>query len=260
MLIEQFEDGVAICADSTETDVFQFAVQHAGGLFPLIIADPPYGNIVADGWDRTDDDQEQFAARMFDWSIELAKVAEPGGALYVWGGYGQPGFRPFFEYAARVERETEWRIANYITWGKKRAYGVQHNYLSTREELLYLVKGDIKKPRLFNVPYLEEKRGYAGYNEKYPAKSEHFRRTSVWTDITEIMRGKVHVAQKPLRVLEIPIEVHTVEGEWVLDPFAGSMSTAWAARKLGRKWICIERNLKIFESAVTNLRAGERKR
>ena len=48
-------------------------------------------------------------------------------------------------------------MSNIITWSKKRAYGVQHNYLQTREDLLYLVKGDIKKPTTFNVPYLDEK-------------------------------------------------------------------------------------------------------
>jgi len=108
--------------------------------------------------------------------------------MYVWGGYGKPGFRPFFEYAHRVESETDMKIANLITWQKRRAYGVQHNYLSTREEFLYMVKGDIKRPAVFNVPYLDTKRGYTGYNAKYPAKSEFYRRNNVWTDITEILR------------------------------------------------------------------------
>ena len=50
------------------------------------------------------------------------------------------------------------------------------------------------------------KRGYAGCNEKYPAKSEFLRRTNVWDDVTEILRGKVHVNQKPERLMEVPIE------------------------------------------------------
>jgi DNA modification methylase len=259
MLIEQFDDGIAVCGDATDADVLAFVAETCGPL-PLIVADPPYGNIVAEKWDRTKQTQAEFATWMMNWSSALALLAAPGGAFYLWGGYGIPGFRPFFEYASRVEAETPWRVGNLITWSKRRAYGVQNNYLSTREELLYMVNGDHKRPRLFNVPYLDTKRDYAGYDPNYPAKSDYYRRTSVWTDVTELFSGKVHPTQKPTRVVEIPVEVHTKAGEWIFDPFAGSMTTAWAARKLGRKWLCVERDEAIFRDAVAQLREGERKR
>jgi DNA modification methylase len=137
---------------------------------------------------------------------------------------------------------------------------VQHNYLSTREEILYMVKGNIKKPVTFNVPYLDTKRGYAGYNAKYPAKSEFYRRNNVWTDITEIFSGKVHPTQKPLQVFEIPILTNTNEGDWLMDPFAGSMTAAHAARNLGRNWICVEKDETIFDSAVEAMNSTKRKR
>ena len=135
-----------------------------------------------------------------------------------------------------------------------------HNYLSTREELLFLIKGNIKRPATFNIPLLETRRGYSGYNKKYPAKSEFYRRTNVWMDVTEIFSGKVHPTQKPLRVAEIPIEVSSSPGEWVIDPFAGSMTTAWAAQKLGRRWICVEKDPDMFDSAVEALKSGRRGR
>ena len=37
----------------------------------------------------------------------------------------------------------------------------------TREECVMLVKGN--KPATFNVPYLDQLRGYARFNKKYPA-------------------------------------------------------------------------------------------
>jgi DNA modification methylase len=162
--------------------------------------------------------------------------------MYVWGGIGKPHFRPFYRYLADVENRTKWQLANHITWSKKRAYGVSHNYLFTREECAYLTLGDIKKPRMFNIPLLDEKRGYAGYNNKYPAKSEFLRRTNVWRDITEIMQGKVHVCQKPEKLAEIMIATHTTDGEWVLDPFAGSGSTGLAARRMGRRFVLVEQD------------------
>ena len=261
MKVESFNDGVAICGNSTSQEVIvevQRSLGESGA--HLIATDPPYGNIVQEEWDRWGKGQSAFVDWMMSWTKSYSDLLIPGGAFYVWGGYGVPGFRPFFEYSSRIENETDLQMSNFITWSKKRAYGLSYNYLSTREEVLFLVKGNPKKPVVFNVPYLEAKRGYAGYNAKYPAKSEFYRRTNVWTDVTEIFSGKVHPTQKPMRVTEIPIEVSTNPGQWVVDPFAGSMTTAFAARKLGRKWICVEKDQLIFDAAVASLRSGDRKR
>jgi modification methylase len=192
---------------------------------------------------------------MVDWTICLSKLTLPGGALYVWGGIGRPTFRPFFRYLSVVERLTPFQLSTLITWKKRRGYGIQWGYLFTREELAYFVLGDPKEPRRFVVPLLEEERGYAGFNAKYPAKSKYLRRSNVWTDVTEILKGKIHEAQKPERVCEIPIEVHMEPGEWVLDPFAGSGTTAAAARKLGRRFVVVEKDKTEFDKLVARLRA-----
>jgi DNA modification methylase len=248
----KFKDGIAILGEFPNTNVM-LAISNYSGTLPLIVADPPYGDIVDEAWDQATDDKK-FCAWMIEWTKWLEQIVCPGGALYVWGGIGKPNFRPFYRYLYEVEAKTLFNLSNHITWSKKRAYGVSHNYLFTREELAYLIKGNIKKPRMFNIPLLETKRGYAGYNKKYPAKSDFFRRTSVWTDITEIMKGKTHVAQKPRRLMEIPIEVHTSKGEFVLDPFAGSGTTAHAARALGRKFVVVEKYKENFEKMVESLR------
>lgn len=113
--------------------------------------------------------------------------------------------------------------------------------------------GDIKHPRCFHVPLLDKERGYAGYDEKYPAKSKFLRRTNVWSDVTEILRGKLHPTQKARRVIEIPIEVHTDRGEWVVDPFAGSGTTAMAAAALGRRYVVIEKDEVEYGKLLRNL-------
>jgi site-specific DNA-methyltransferase (adenine-specific) len=190
---------------------------------------------------------------MVEWTRLWTQYLHPGGAFYVWGGTGSPGFRPFFRYLSTAEIPGEFELANLITWKKRRGYGVQNNYLYTREECAFFVNGNAKKPRTFHVPYLDEERGYAGYNEKYPAKDSRFRRTNVWTDITEIMRGKIHPTQKQQKLHEIMIEVHTDVGEYVIDPFAGSGVTALAARKLGRKFIIIENDVEHFDATVKRL-------
>lgn len=259
--VEVFGDGVAICGDCSDPSVLTEVKTLLGDrLAAAVVTDPPYGNIIDEEWDKWGGGQKTFVDWMMKWTNDYSDLLVPAGAFYVWGGYGVPGFRPFFEYASRVESETPLRVANIVTWSKKRAYGVQHNYLATREDVLYMVKGNVKKPAVFNVPYLDTKRGYSGYNPKYPAKSEFYRRTNVWTDVTEILSGKVHPTQKPLRVYEVPIETNTNPGDWVVDPFAGSMTLAFAARKLGRNWICVERDPTMFDDAVETLKSGVRKR
>jgi site-specific DNA-methyltransferase (adenine-specific) len=155
-----------------------------------------------------------------------------------------------------VEAGNVLQLANLVTWSKKRAYGTKTNYLFTREECAYFIKGDAKHPRCFNVPYLATKRGYAGYNAKYPAKSEYYRRTNVWTDINEIFRGKLHPTQKQQRLYEVMIEIHTVPGEWVVDPFCGAGTAALACRKLGRQFCVLERDPVYYNRTVELLKGS----
>lgn len=257
MRVVELPGGHAVLGDSTTREAFELALALARGHVPLVIADPPYGNVLSDAWDRWDGNDIHMAHWMCQWTHLWRDALLPNAAFYVWGGIGQPDFRPFFRYLVDVERP-DFKLANLITWKKRRAYGVQHNYLFTREECAYLINGpDIKRPRCFNVPLLGEKRGYAGYDPKHPAKSEFYRRSNVWTDVTEVMRGKVHTAQKPERVMEVPVEVHTREGECVIDLFAGSGSTARAAVRLNRRYVVFEKDPSTFESLIEQLSVNE---
>ena len=254
--VEIFSDGVAICGDCTDLSVIGEVKKCLGDkMVNAVLTDPPYGNIVDETWDKWRNTQTSFVDWMIKWTKEYTTFLISGGAFYVWGGYGIPDFRPFFEYGIRVESETDLKISNFITWHKKRGYGVQKNFISTREEIYYMVKGDPKKPAVFNIPFLEKRLA-----PKYRSSSGFYRRTNVWDDVTELFTKRMHPSQKPKRVYEIPLEVSTNPDDWVLDPFAGSMTTAWAARSIGRKWICIEKDPTMFDVAVEALRNGVRKR
>jgi len=231
-----------VCADA-----FEHEISHR---FPLVICDPPYGKIVKEKWD---------VANYTGWFNLCASICTLDATVCMWGGIGKPQARPFLTFLATVEHDSPgWTLKNLITWRKKRAYGVKDNYLFTREECAILTRG---KPT-FNVPYLDEVRGYAGYNKKYPAKSALKRRNNVWMDvdlddfqdpvldITELFRGKIHPTQKPRRLYEILIETHSNEGDDVADLCAGSCVTARAAEKLGRGYYCVEREEKYLRFAV----------
>lgn len=254
MNIKQFKNGYVIEADCVVdmAEITKWLLDTVGKI-PLIITDPPYGNILKKKWDKTKLTQEQFVEWMIKWTNGYKEVLQKGGGFYIWGGVGKKKFRPFMLYTSQVEKQTGLEIKNYITWSKKRAYGVKDNYLFTREELLFLSNGKVTK---FNIPYLAKERGYEGYNKKYPAKSKFLRRTNIWTDITEIFKGKVHEAQKPIQVYQIPIEVHTDTGDYILDIFGGSGTCAEAAIKCSRKYIIVETDpkaIKITHKRLTDL-------
>jgi len=54
--------------------------------------------------------------------------------------------------------------------------------------------------------------------------------------------GISHPARYPQKLVEFFLLAGSNEGDTVLDPFAGSGTTAVVAQRLNRKWICIELN------------------
>ena len=67
--------------------------------------------------------------------------------------------------------------------------------------------------------------------------------------------GTVHPTQKPVALFEYLIRTYTDEGMTVLDNCAGSGTTAIAAERTGRNWICIERDETYFTKACERVQA-----
>ena len=57
--------------------------------------------------------------------------------------------------------------------------------------------------------------------------------------------------QKPEALLARIVELATSPGDLILDPFAGSGTTAAVAQKLGRHWVAIEENPQTFAEILT---------
>ncbi|MFM6221672.1 MAG: DNA-methyltransferase, partial [Dolichospermum sp.] len=62
-----------------------------------------------------------------------------------------------------------------------------------------------------------------------------------------------HPTQKPLLLISKLVEMLTDEGGTVLDPFAGSGTTAVACKELGRNYICIEKELEYYQIACNRI-------
>lgn len=64
-----------------------------------------------------------------------------------------------------------------------------------------------------------------------------------------------HVAQKPLKLMELLVALVTRPGQVVLDPFMGSGTTCLAAKRLNRQYIGIDIDPKCIEIAKERLEA-----
>jgi len=212
------------------SDALKFVESLPENSVDLVLTDPPYYGIVKDSWDNQWNSVEDFVAWLFWIFTACRRVLKPTGSIVFFGGIGKSQQRPLLRMIEAMDRRFVYQ--NWITWGKKRAYGKKDDYLFTREEILWYT---MSESFTFNIPLLAEKRGYAGFNAKYPAKSEFKRVTNVWSDIPELFRPKRY-CQKPEPLMARLIETHSNPSDTIIDPFAGYGSTGMVALKLRRQF------------------------
>lgn len=235
-------------------DCFEFISSLEDESVSLLLTDPPYMGIVSDSWDnqwKTDKEYVSWMHTLF--SIAKPKL-KPDGSIIFFGGIGKHGERPFYRLMFALEESNLYTFRNQITWKKRKAYGKEFDYLFCREEIAWYSTSQERTKVIFNIPLLDVKRGYDGWNKKYKAKSEYKRVSNVWDDIPELMRTE-RKTQKPIPLMERLIQTHSNPGDLVIDPFSGWGTTGVAALNLGRKFLGSER---ILEDAVkANMRCED---
>jgi len=203
----------------------------------LLLTDPPYYGIVEDAWDNQWSNEDAYILWLTTVIESFKPALKSNASILIFQGIGKHGSSPILDIRRTLEKEFYFR--NWITWKKRRAYGKEYDYLFCREEILWFSMSQERTNVTFNIPLLDEKRGYAGFSEKYPAKSEYKRVSNVWDDIPELMRPERN-CQKPLELMDRFIETHSNPGDLVVDPFAGWGSTGVSALRLGRRFLGCE--------------------
>jgi DNA modification methylase len=103
------------------------------------------------------------------------------------------------------------------------------------------------------IVYVHDKGSY--FNNDAPL--EYKKKTKRYSIITNKM-GKVHPTQKPVELMNEFIEVHTKQGDVVLDSFMGGGSTGMACIKAKRNFIGIEIDKGYFDVAKKRIEEAER--
>lgn len=75
--------------------------------------------------------------------------------------------------------------------------------------------------------------------ERYPK--------SIWTYAKDIQKSALHPTQKPVALIEELIKTYSNPGDTILDSCAGSCTTAVAAIKTNRNYICIEKDSEFYQ-------------
>jgi len=229
------------CSRLELNDVYKTMSNMEDRSVDLIIADPPYFQVYGEfdfGVFRTEKDYIEWCR---GWLIEAERVLKPGGTLILWGSVGKRQIT-FARLAIMIEDEKILTRQNWITQRNTRGIGSTRNYMSAREDMLFLTKGD---NYTFNIPYLDEKslRKDFGANGK-PRKNTHKRVSNVWSDIAEASQSSIerceHPTVKAQKLCDRLITTHSNQGDTVFIPFVGSGSEIISAIKNNRKFIGCE--------------------
>ncbi|HUR99232.1 MAG TPA: site-specific DNA-methyltransferase, partial [Pyrinomonadaceae bacterium] len=101
----------------------------------------------------------------------------------------------------------------------------------------------VKQRRLVRAPYRENGKP-KDWSESEGGNFRDTHPSNIWTDITvpfwSMPENTDHPTQKPEKLLAKIILASTNPGDLILDPFAGSGTTAVVAKKLGRNFVAIE--------------------
>jgi len=209
----------------------------------LIFVDPPYniGKKFSNFHDKWDSEQE-YINWSYQWLDECIRTLKPNGTIYV---MTSTQAMPYFDIYLRKKLT----ILSRIIWHYDSS-GVQATkyFGSMYEPILHCVKD--KNNYIFNADDIKiaaktgaerklidyRKSVPTPYNtEKVPGNAWYFPRVRYRMEEYEN-----HPSQKPESLLERIILASSHEGSLILDPFAGTFTTAAVAKRLGRQSISIE--------------------
>lgn len=233
-------------------DCFEFLDGVPDNSVDLAVIDPPYNLKKAD-WD-TFRDHGQFLEFTQKWIDALIPKLKQNGSFYV---FNTP-YNSAFILAYLVKKEMLFQ--NWITWDKRDGLsGARRKYSNGQETILFFTKGP---DHVFNyndirLPYESSERiqhaavkGILKNGERWFPNPLGKLCGEVWHITSERHKNKVHgkikkmahVTPKPLDLIERIVKASSNPGDVVLDCFAGSGTTAVAAKKLGRDFLCCDAN------------------
>ncbi|MDN3624886.1 site-specific DNA-methyltransferase [Methylobacterium isbiliense] len=228
----------------------------------LVFADPPYNLQLGAGSllrpdqsavDAVDDEWDQFASfEAYDaftraWLQACRRVMKPNATLWVIGSYHN-----IFRVGSALQDLGFW-ILNDIVWRKANPMpNFRGKRFTNAHETLIWASRSAQKGYTFHYEALK------GGNDDLQMRSDWFLPLCTGEERLKGADGrKVHPTQKPEALLARTILSASNPGDVVLDPFFGTGTTGAVAKRLGRRFIGIEREAAYAEAARARIAAVE---
>jgi len=223
-----------------------------------VFADPPY-NLQLRGElrrpddslvDGVDDDWDQFAdfaaydAFTREWLTECRRLLRKDGTLWVIGAYHN-----IFRIGAILQDLGFW-VLNDVIWRKSNPMPNfrGRRFTNAHETLIWAARGRDSRYK-FNYQAMK------ALNDDIQMRSDWFIPLCTGPERLRNQHGlKLHPTQKPEALLHRVLLSSTSPGDIVLDPFAGTGTTASVAKRLHRHFIGIERHPAYAEAAIGRVR------
>ncbi len=230
------------------------------GSVDLIFADPPYNlqlegalhrpdqslvDAVDDAWDRFDS-FEAYDAFTRAWLLACRRVLKPNGTMWVIGSYHN-----IFRVGSLLQDIGYW-ILNDVMWRKSNPMPnfKGRRFQNAHETLIWAARSQDAKKYTFNYDALK------AFNEDVQMRSDWIMPICTGPERLKTDDGdKLHPTQKPESLLHRVLIASTGVGDIVLDPFFGTGTTGAVARRLGRRFIGIERDPDYARAAQSRIDA-----
>jgi len=223
------------------------------------------------GWSEAD---KRIPKEYYDWCMtwasEWTRVLKPGGSAFVFAG------RRLAHRAISAFEDSGLHLRDILGWERNKAM-----HRSQRLSVVFERRGDIDTAKKWNgwrvgnlkpvfepiiwtfKPYkitivdnvLEHNLGAYNYDK---LKENTGNLKNLFSVNASSKDTGLHVAQKPEFLMRLLIELVTIEGQVVLDPFAGSGTTGIVARNLGRKYIMFERDEDSYNTILKRMSVDQR--
>jgi len=192
--------------------------------YQLVISDPPYevsrqNNFATMGRQGSDLGDWDYDFDQTGWIDLIYPKLKKNGSLVIFNDWKKIG--QIALYAEKIG----FIIKRPLTWVKSNPNPANSRRLFCQgtEHAVWLVKG---KKWIYNSRY---QKGYFTY---------------------PVERGSGHPTKKPDGLYSELISILTNPGDFILDPFAGSGTTGQCAQKLGRNFVCIEKEKEYHDIAL----------
>ncbi len=229
----------------------------------LMVVDPPYNltkNFGKKIFRQRED--EEYGKWLDKWLSKTVRLLKDNASIYICSDWRSSIVVPQIA-------EKYFTLRNRISWEREKGRAAANNWKNCLEDIWFFTKSEeytfnldaVKVQRSVLAPYRTPDGTPKDWDEKDGNKIRLTAPSNIWTDITipfwSMAENTEHPTQKPEKLIAKLVLASSNAGDMVFDPFVGSGTTAVVAKKLGRRFLGIERERKYVALTMKRLQDAE---